>query len=89
MGANYCKYDIYVLETMGYSSNEAKNLMFNGTEVYTEQDFKEFFHMYMKEWECNEEEIEAFKKMIKTGECPEDWFIVELDGILNYVNIVS
>lgn len=43
----------------------------------------------MKEWKCDKSEIEAFKKMIKTGECPEGWFVVELEGVINYVNIVS
>ena len=78
-----------ILKSFGYSDNEIKRVIFNGTSLYEKPEFIRFFSDYMKEWQCDVEEIAEFRKMIETGECPEDWDIVEFNGKTYYLNIVS
>lgn len=78
-----------ILESFGYSKNETKKIIFKGSTLYEQSEFIRFFSDYMKEWGCDIEEISDYRKMIETGECPEDWDIVEFDGKIYYLNIVS
>ena len=79
----------YILEDKGYSQNEIRNLIFNGTMAYEKEEFIRFFDSYMKEWNCDIDDIEAFRKMIEYDDCPIDWFVEEFDGKTYYLNIVS
>lgn len=77
-----------ILESFGYSKDEIKRVIFNGTSLYEKTEFIRFFNDYMKEWNCDAEEIAEFRKMVEIGEFPEDWDIVEFDGKTYYLNIV-
>jgi hypothetical protein len=78
-----------ILKSFGYSDDEIKRVISNGTLIYEKTEFIRFFKDYMKEWNCDIEEIAEFKKMVETGECPEDWDIVEFDGKIYYLNICA
>ena len=53
------------------------------------EEFIRFFDSYMKVWNCDIADIEAFRKMIEYDDCPIDWFVEEFDGKNYYLNIVS
>lgn len=57
--------------------------------AYEKEEFIRFFDSYMKEWNCDVEEIAEFRKMVENGECPEAWDIVEFDGKIYYLNICA
>lgn len=78
-----------ILKSFGYSDDEIKRVIFNGTSLYEKTEFIRFFNDYMKEWNCDAEEIAEFRKMVEIGECPEDWDIVEFDGKNYYLNICA
>ena len=86
---NFKKILNYILEDEGYSQNEIRNLIFNGTMAYEKEEFTRSFDSYMKEWNCDISEIEAFRNMIENDDCPIDWFVEEFDGKIYYLNIVS
>lgn len=79
----------YILEDEGYSQNEIRNLIFNGTMAFEKEEFIRFFESYMKEWNCDISEIEAFRNMIEYDDCPINWFVEEFDGKTYYLNICA
>lgn len=79
----------YILENQGYSKSEIQNLIFNGTSIHEKEEFIKFFDEYMKDWQCDSNEIEAFRNMIEFDDCPINWFVEEFDGKTYYLNIVS
>lgn len=78
-----------ILKEEGYSQKEISNLIFNGTMAYEKEEFIRFFDSYMKVWNCDIDDIEAFRNMIEYDDCPIDWFVEEFDGKTYYLNIVS
>lgn len=57
--------------------------MKNGTVIF--EDFEENFDSYMKEWDCDDEEKEAYIKMIDSKNLTTDWGVVEQDGKTYYI----
>ena len=64
-------------------SKEAEKHLKNGSVVF--DDFEQNFDSYMKEWDFNEEEEEAYRKMIASKHPATDWGIVERDGNTYYI----
>ena len=80
----YCKeHNVDILVEDGCTRSEAEKHLNNGTTIF--EDFEENFDSYMKEWNCDEEEKEAFKKMIDSKNPVPDWGVVELDGKTYYI----
>ena len=65
---------------------EAERHLKNGAVVF--DDFEENFDSYMKEWDCDEEEEEAYRKMIDSKNPATDWGVVDQDGKTYYIMYV-
>lgn len=74
---------INVLMADRCTKSEAEKYLKNGSVVF--DDFEENFDSYMKEWDCNEEEKEAYRKMIDSKNPATDWGVVEQDGKTYYI----
>ena len=75
--------EIEILMEDRCTKSEAEKHLKNGTTIF--EDFEENFDKYMEEWDIEEEEREAYRKMIETGEPITDWGIVEKDGKVYYI----
>lgn len=78
--------EIEILMMDGCTKVEAEKLLKNGSTVIA--DFEEQFNNYMQEWEINEEEIPAYKRMIEEKIPVSDWGIVEEDSKTYYIMYV-
>ena len=65
---------------------EVEKHLKNGTVIF--EDFEENFDSYMKEWGCDEEEEESYRKMINSKHPATDWGVVEQDGKTYYIMYV-
>ncbi len=65
------------------TKSEAEKHLKNGSIIF--DDFEENFDSYMKEWNCNEDEKESYKKMTETKKPISDWGIVEMEGRVFYI----
>lgn len=79
--------EIEILMKDRCTKSEAEKLLKLGATIF--EDFEENFNNYMKEWECDEDEIAAYKEMIETGEPVTDWGVVKLDGHTYYIMYVN
>ncbi len=68
------------------TKKEAENHLKRGCVIFT--DFEECFDKYMEDLSCDEEQIEAYKKMIQEKVPVPDWSIVEDDGKTYYIMYV-
>ena len=75
--------EIEILMEDRCTKSEAEKHLKNGTIIF--EDFEENFEKYMEEWDIEEEEREAYRKMIETGEPITDWGIVEKYGEKYYI----
>ena len=75
--------EIEILMEDRCTKSEAEKHLKNGTIIF--DDFEENFEKYMEEWDIEEEDREAYQKMIETGEPITDWGIVEKDGKTYYI----
>lgn len=75
--------EIEILMQDGCTRAEAEKHLKNGAVVF--DDFEENFDSYMKEWDCNDEEKEAYIKMIDSKNPATDWGVVEQDGKTYYI----
>lgn len=66
------------------TKSEAEKHLDNGTTIF--EDFEENFEAYMREWDIEEEEIPAYKKMIEEKKALPDWGIVEYNGKNYYIS---
>lgn len=78
--------EIEIIMQDGCTRAEAEKHLNNGTVVF--EDFAENFDSYMKEWACDEDEKEAYRKMIDSKNPVMDWGIVEQDGKTYYISYV-
>lgn len=78
--------EIEILMQDGCTRAEAEKHLKNGTTIF--EDFEENFDSYMKEWCCDEEEVEAYRKMIDSKYPATDWGVVEQDGKTYYIMYV-
>lgn len=62
---------------------EAEKHLKNGTVIF--EDFEENFDSYMKEWDYDDEEKEAYIKMIDSKNPATDWGVVDQDGKTYYI----
>lgn len=75
--------EIEILMKDGCSRSDAEKHLKNGSIIF--DDFKENFDSYMKEWNCDEEEKEEYRKMIDSKIPVSDWGVVELEGHAYYI----
>ena len=75
--------EIEILMEDRCTKSEAEKHLKNGTIIF--EDFEENFDKYMEEWDIEEEEREAYKKMIETGELITDWGVVKIDDKTYYI----
>ena len=75
--------NVEILVKDGCTRSEAENHLKNGTVIF--DDFEENFDKYIQEWNCDEEEKEAYRKMIDSKNPVPDWGVVELDGKTFYI----
>ena len=75
--------EIEILMHDGCTRAEAEKHLKNGSVVF--DDFEENFDSYMKEWDCNEEEKEAYRKMIDSKNPATDCGVVDRDGNTYYI----
>ena len=68
------------------TKSEAEKHLKNGTTIF--DDFEENFESYLDEWDIEEEEREAYRKMIETGNPVTDWGFVKVDGKTYYIQYV-
>lgn len=66
---------------------DAEKALKRGTVIF--EDFEEHFDDYMKEWECDEEEIERFREMIQKKDPVTGWGIVDMEGHNYYIAYVN
>lgn len=76
--------EIEILMMDGCTRSEAEKHLNNGTVVF--DDFEKNFDSYMKEWDCDEEEKEAYQDMIESKIPVMDWGIVESEGHTYYIS---
>ena len=75
--------EIKILMSDGCTRAEAEKHLKKGSVVF--DDFEENFDQYMKEWGYNEEEEEAYRKMVTDKTPVADWGVVEQDGKTYYI----
>lgn len=75
--------EIEILMKDRCTKSEAEKALSRGTSIF--EDFEEHFNDYMKEWECDEDQIAIYKEMIQTKEPATDWGIIELEGKIYYI----
>lgn len=78
--------EIEILMEDRCTKSEAEKHLKNGTIIF--EDFEEKCESYLNEWDIEEEEREAYWKMIETGEPITDWGIVKLEGKTYYIQYV-
>lgn len=78
--------EIEILMKDSCTRSEAEKHLNNGTIIF--DDFVENFDSYMKEWDCDEEEKEMYKRMIDSKIPAMDWGVVDLDGKTYYIMYV-
>lgn len=78
--------EIEILMQDGCTKSEAEKHLKNGSVVF--DDFEENFDSYMKEWGCDDEEKEAYRKMIDSKNPAADWGVVDQDGKTHYIMYV-
>lgn len=78
--------EIEILINDGCTRAEAEKHLKNGSVVF--DDFEENFDSYMKELDCDEEEEEAYRKMIASKNPVTDWGVVDQDGKTYYIMYV-
>ena len=81
--------EIKILIADGCTKLEAEKFIKRGTTIFTEQDFEENFESYMSEWGVDEEDKEAYKKMVETKNPVTDWGVVEYEGKTYYIMYVN
>lgn len=74
---------IEILMKDGSTKLEAEKHLKRGTTVF--DDFEEHFDDYMKEWNIDDDEILAYRKMIEEKIPATDWGVVEHDGKTYYI----
>ena len=62
---------------------EAEKHLKNGTVIF--EDFEENVESYLDEWNIEEEDREAYRKMVTDKIPVADWGIVEQDGKTYYI----
>ena len=75
--------EVEILMKDSCTRSDAEKHLNNGTTIF--EDFEENLDSYMKEWNCDEEEKEAYRKMIDSKNPVPDWGVVELDGKTFYI----
>lgn len=65
---------------------EAEKLLKAGTTIF--EDFEENLEAYLDEWNIEEEDREAYRKMVTDKIPVADWGIVERDGKTYYIMYV-
>ena len=75
--------EIEILMKDGCTRTEAEKHLKDGAIIF--EDFEENFDSYMKEWDCNEEEKEAYRKMIDSKNPATDCGVVDRDGNTYYI----
>lgn len=78
--------EIEILMMDGCTKHDAEIHLKRGTVVF--EDFEEFFDSYMQEWEIEDEDVIAYKRMITHKIPAPDWGIVEADGKTYYIEYV-
>ncbi|MGN1156054.1 MAG: hypothetical protein ACI4TK_07745 [Agathobacter sp.] len=78
--------EIEILMQDRCTRSEAERHLNDGTIIF--EDFEESFDFYLKELGCDEEEKEAYKKMIETKKPVADWGVVEHKGHTYYIMYV-
>lgn len=76
--------EIEILMQDGCTRAEAEKHLKNGTVVF--DDFEENFEAYLDEWDVEEEDKEAYRKMVADKIPVADWGIVEQDGKTYYID---
>ena len=75
--------EIEILMKDGCTRTEAEKHLKDGAIIF--EDFEENFDSYMKEWDCDEEEKEAYRKMIDSKNPATDCGVVDRDGNTYYI----
>ena len=75
--------EIEILMEDRATRSEAEKLLKMGITIF--EDFEENFDSYMKEWGCDDEEEEAYRKMIASKHPDTDWGVVEQGGNTYYI----
>lgn len=78
--------EIEILMKDNCTKSESEKHLKNGSTVF--EDFEEHFDDYMKEWDIEEEEILAYRKMIDEKIPVQDWGVVEDNGKTYYIMYV-
>ena len=76
--------DVDILMLDRCTRSEAEKQLKNGTVVF--KDFEENFEAYLDEWDIEEEDKEAYRKMVANKIPATDWGIVEQDGKTYYIS---
>lgn len=78
--------DVDILMLDRCTRAEAEKHLKNGSVVF--DDFEENFEAYLDEWDIEEEDKEAYRKMVADKIPVADWGIVEQDGKTYYISYV-
>ena len=78
--------DVDILMLDRCTRAEAEKHLKNGTVVF--KDFEERLESYLDEWGIEEEDREAYRKMVTDKIPVADWGIVEQDGKTYYISYV-
>lgn len=77
--------DIAILMEDRCTRNEAVKLLKKGTTIFGHNDFAENFDSYMKDFGCDNEEIENFKNMVENREPVTGWSVVDYNENTYYI----
>lgn len=76
--------EIEILMEDKCTRKEAEKHLKDGTIIF--EDFEENLESYLDEWDIEEEEREAYRKMVTYKIPVADWGIVEQDGKTYYID---
>ena len=76
--------DVDILMLDRCTRAEAEKHLKNGTVIF--EDFEENLESYLDEWDIEEEDREAYRKMVVDKIPVADWGIVEQDGKTYYID---
>ena len=76
--------EIEILMEDRCTKSEAEKHLKDGTTVF--EDFEENLESYLDEWDIEEEDREAYRKMVTDKIPVADWGVVEQDGKTYYID---
>ena len=78
--------EIEILMEDKCTRKEAEKHLKNGTIIF--EDFEENLESYLDEWDIEEEDREAYRKMVTDKIPTTDWGVVEQDGKTYFIMYV-